>query len=181
MEEVLEAREAQALHEMALEKMRRNLMDAAMSDLQRALKLEPQNPIYLSYYGVCLAHRERVDEAIATCKRALRDQPHSTELRVNLGKVYRMAGETARAHRAFLQAWQADRGHPGPATELARMGVRRPPVATLAPAATACLTRSSTVASWRSQVIAPTSVVSDDGSPWRSARVFSTMRATSSS
>lgn len=133
MEQVLEAREAQALYEMALEKMRRNLMEAAMSDLQRALKLEPQNALYLSYYGVCLAHRDRVDEAMATCKRALRDQPHNTELRVNLGKVYRVAGETARAHRAFLQAWQSDRGHPGPATELARMGVRRPPVLTFLP------------------------------------------------
>jgi predicted Zn-dependent protease len=133
VEQVLETREAQALYEMALEKMRRNIIDGATADLQRALQMEPENPVYLSYYGVCLAHRHRIDEAIATCKRALRDQPRNTELRVNLGKVYRLGGDTTRAHRTFLQAWQADRGHPGPATELARMGVRRPPVLTFLP------------------------------------------------
>lgn len=133
MEAVLETREAQALCEMALEKMRRNMMDAAASDLQRALVMEPENPVFLSYYGVCLAHRERVSEALETCKRALRKQPRNTELRVNLGKVYRLAGDSERAYRAFLQAWQGDRGHPGPATELARMGVRRPPVLTFLP------------------------------------------------
>ena len=133
MEQVLETREAQALYEMALEKMRRNMMDAASADLQRALQLEPENPLYLSYFGVCLAHRDRVVEGLNTCKRALRDQPRNTELRVNLGKVYRIAGDTERAYRAFLQAWQGDRGHPGPAIELARMGVRRPPVLTFLP------------------------------------------------
>ena len=49
-------------------------------------------------------------------------------IRVNMGKVFRLAGDNHAAHRTFLRAWQVNRRHPAPAAELARMGIRRAPV-----------------------------------------------------
>ena len=115
--------------EIALEKVRRHLFREAIGDLQEALRADPEQPFYLSYYGLCLAHQPgRVEEGVEFCKRALQLAPWEPTLYVNLGKVYRVRGDHRSAYRSFLRAWQLDKSHPAPAAELARMGVRRAPV-----------------------------------------------------
>ena len=123
-----------ALYEITLEKIRRHLFREAIDDLQEALRAEPEQPFYLSYYGLCLAHQPgHVEEGVGFCKRALQLAPAELLLYVNLGKVYRLRGDQRSAHRSFLRAWQLDKLHPAPAAELARMGVRREPVFTFLP------------------------------------------------
>jgi predicted Zn-dependent protease len=118
-----------AMYEIALEKIRRHLFREALGDLQEALRAEPEQPFYLSYYGLCLAHQTgHVEEGVEFCKRALQLAPVELLLYVNLGKAYRVRGDHGSAHRTFLRAWQLDKRHPAPAAELARMGVRRAPV-----------------------------------------------------
>ena len=59
---------------------------------------------------------------------------------------------------------------------------RLPPVSTFAPLSTASLTWSSMISAWFSNVTAPMSTTpASPGSPWRSARVFSTTLPTNSS
>ena len=97
--------ESHSLYNLSLEKISRNRFRDALGHLVEALRIAPSNPVYLSYFGLCLAHAERD----------------------NLGKVYRLKGENRAAHAQFLRAWEIQKGHPAAASELTRMGIRRPP------------------------------------------------------
>lgn len=118
----------------------RSHRDAEAYDLlQRVLWLEPHNAEALSWFGLCMARLRDVHElALALCKRAAASAPQSIEVRTNLGRVQRLCGHTAAAHRSFMSAYRQDPNHPAPAVELARMGVRRPPVLRFLPRAHWC-------------------------------------------
>ena len=121
--------ESQALYNLALEKISRNKFREALDHLIDALRIAPKNPLYLSYFGYCIAQVQGdFDRAIRHCKQALDVLPLDPILNVNLGKVYRLRGDNLTAHRVFLNAFQINRHHPSPAAELTRMGIRRPPV-----------------------------------------------------
>jgi len=128
MEETDNSRDAKALYDLAIEKMRRNHLDDALADLDRAIRLQPGSPLYVSQYGACLAQRGEFDRAVELCEHAARAGARNPLVLVNLGRVYRAAGDASSAHEVFLQAWKADRRNRAVAAELARMGVRRPPV-----------------------------------------------------
>ncbi len=126
--------ESVALYNRAREKINHNRFQDAITLLRDALAIAPDNPYYLSFYGFCLAReREQYDLAVDLCRRALRTCPHDPVLLVNLGRVYRLKGDKGAAHRIFLFAWEHDRSHPSPATELSRMGIRRRPVIPILP------------------------------------------------
>jgi Flp pilus assembly protein TadD len=126
--------ESRTLYVLALEKIKRNLFREALGHLANALRIAPSNPYYRSYFGYCLAQVEKdFDRAVQLCRHASDSRPLDPDLHVNLGRVYRLKGDNASAHRALTQAWHLSKGHAGAATELARMGVRRPPVIGLLP------------------------------------------------
>lgn len=129
----MQTHEARAFLDQAFERMQRGQFEAAIGDLRAALRTEPQNPVVLSQLGVCLAQIGRFTDGIEACKAAVRLAPNDTLCRVNLGRAFKLRGDKAAAHRAFAQAWQDNKGHPAPAVELARMGVRRSPVLTFLP------------------------------------------------
>ncbi len=132
----------------SLEKMRRNHTAAARQELERALRATPNDPHLLSCYGLCLATLGEVDRGIGLCERALRFLPGESALRLNLGRAYRLAGENGPAYRTFLRAWRMDKRDPAPAAELARMGVRRPPVLSFLPRGHWCNHLLGIVRSW---------------------------------
>jgi Flp pilus assembly protein TadD len=121
------------MYNLAIEKMHHCRFREAMRDLREALRLTPNHPLYLSFYGICLAQERQYEEAVRHCKLALDLSPDDTILQVNLGRVFKLRGDKGSAHRLFLQAWQSDKRHPAPAAELARMGVRRAPVLNFLP------------------------------------------------
>jgi Flp pilus assembly protein TadD len=121
------------LCDRALEKMRLGRFAAAEHELQIALRVAPDEPVLLSHYGLCLALQERLERGLDLCRRAAQRAPSDTVVRVNLGRAYRLAGDKAAAHRAFVQAWHAAPGDVAAASELARMGIRRPPVLSFLP------------------------------------------------
>jgi Flp pilus assembly protein TadD len=121
--------ESRTLYDLALEKIKRSNFREALGHLADALRIAPSNPFYRSYFGYCLAQVEGdYDRAIHFCRQASDSRPFDPDLHVNLGRVYRLKGDRAAAHRAFSQAWHLCKGHPAAAAELARMGVRRPAV-----------------------------------------------------
>jgi Flp pilus assembly protein TadD len=123
--------ESHSFYSRALEMVRRNKYKVALSHLIEALRIAPGNPVYLSYFGLCLAHAERdYDRAVRVCRQAIRTFSKDPILRVNLGKVHKLKGENASAHKEFLRAWELNKDHPSTAAELARMGIRRPPFLT---------------------------------------------------
>jgi len=103
--------------------------DEALALLRRALRIDPENPRTLSLYGYALAKAHGdYREALRLCRIALRLAPGDAELKTNLGRVYRLRGNNGAAHRSFLDAWRNDKRNAGAASELARMGIRRPPI-----------------------------------------------------
>jgi tetratricopeptide (TPR) repeat protein len=124
-----ETHESKVLFNQALEMLSRSHIRGAIKHLEEALQISPNNAAYLSHYGLCVAiDREDFDAAVKLCERALKIDPKDVVSRVNLGKVYRMQGDNSAAYDEFLRAWKADKSHPGPASELSRMGIRRPPI-----------------------------------------------------
>ncbi|HZL85642.1 MAG TPA: tetratricopeptide repeat protein [Candidatus Krumholzibacteria bacterium] len=97
--------------------------------LQEVLWHQPEHPGAMSYFGLCLAklHGDTA-QAVEICAQALQLAPGDADVRTNLGRVQRLHGDTAGAHRSFLVAYRQNPANPAPASELARMGVRRAPV-----------------------------------------------------
>lgn len=125
--------QAKALHHLATEKMRRGLVNEALADLERAIQLTAGKPLYVSQYGLCLAQSDQLDRGLDFCRRAAKASPRDPYVHINLGRVYRIVGDAAAAHRCFMDAWRVDRRNSAAAAELTRMGVRRPPVLTFLP------------------------------------------------
>ncbi len=124
----VESPAAEANFNMAMEQLHRLQYRGALQSMQTALRLVPDNARYISFYGLCLAQAGHPHDGVETCRRAVAMRPEDAILRLNLGRVHKLTGDKSAAHRTFLEAWQVDKRHPGPASELARMGVRRPPV-----------------------------------------------------
>jgi Flp pilus assembly protein TadD len=121
--------ESNVLFNRALEMVNRNRVTPARKELEKALQICPRHPGYLSLYGLCIAvESEDFESARRLCESAIRLNPRDPLSRVNLGKVLRLQGETGAAYGEFIAAWKLDKQHPAPATELSRMGIRRPPV-----------------------------------------------------
>jgi tetratricopeptide (TPR) repeat protein len=122
-------REANEKFAHAVELISRNKVEGAMKNLEASLQISPNNADYLSHYGLCVA-LDHYDYRAARklCERAIRLEPREVIHKVNLGRVLRLQGDIRGAHRAFIHAWKLDTSHPAAATELVRMGVRRPPV-----------------------------------------------------
>lgn len=121
--------ESEVYYNQATELLSRNHVHAAMKQFEKALEISPNNALYLSHYGWCIASERRdFASALKLCERAVKLEPRNPVVRVNLGKVCRLQGDNARAYRSFIQAWKTDKTHPAAAAELSRMGIRRPPV-----------------------------------------------------
>jgi Flp pilus assembly protein TadD len=149
MEDLERAERAKALYTLAAEKMHRNLLHDALRDLEQAIRLTAGKPLYVSQYGLCLAQSNQLDRGLDFCRRAAKASPRDPHVRINLGRVYRIAGDAAAAHRCFMDAWKVDRRDPAAAAELACMGVRRPPVLAFLPRSHWC---NRTLGQLRSQL-----------------------------
>lgn len=121
--------EANEMFTHAVELLNRNKVEGAMKNLEAALQISPNNADYLSHYGLCVA-LDHYDYSAGRklCERAIRLEPREVIHKVNLGRVLRLKGDAKGAYNAFIHAWKLDTSHPAAATELVRMGVRRPPV-----------------------------------------------------
>jgi tetratricopeptide (TPR) repeat protein len=109
---------------------------AALELLRQAAKRDPENPYYLSYYGLGLGHAEGMwAEAERLCHRALCRGRRQAQLYLNLAEVYVTSGRRQAAadtlalglhympHDARLQM------------EFSRMIIRRAPVLRFLPRA----------------------------------------------
>jgi Flp pilus assembly protein TadD len=96
--------------------------------LAEALKISPDNPFYLSYYGLCIGMRGDYAEAEQLCRRAAKLNPASPIILVNLGRILLEQGLRQEARDLFSRAYAIDNTSSAAALELSGMGVRRRPV-----------------------------------------------------
>jgi Flp pilus assembly protein TadD len=107
--------------------------DAVLA-FEQALKLSPGQPAYMSYLGLSMARsRVRPKDALDLCRKAVNAAAYHPEFFHNLGQVYLMSGNRARAREVFLKGLELDRRDHALKGELIAMGVRRtPPIPFLA-------------------------------------------------
>ena len=89
--------------------------DAAIADLEQALRLDPRNAEHHHYMGHALAETKRPAEAIQHLQEAVRLDPGHVAAHAELGRVYMTVGAVDEAERAFRAALVAspsyDRAH----------------------------------------------------------------------
>ena len=105
-------RSAQLAYEQARTAMKHNRYDKAVVLLKSAIKYDPSNPAYHSWYGFALgAVRTRLHEARDACKKALEMEFYNADYHANLGYVYHQAGLKSTARGCFQEALKWDPEH----------------------------------------------------------------------
>ena len=109
--------------------LKRDKLKEAHAAFKRALFLREQEPRYMSYTGLTLAMAMgKTKEAVLLCEKAVTKEFFRSELFLNLGKVYLLAGNRKKAHIAFRKGMALDRDNRTLRGELEKMGIRKPPV-----------------------------------------------------
>jgi Flp pilus assembly protein TadD len=120
--------ETRELFRRAEMQINRGRFREASSILTQALKLAPDNPIYISQLGFCVGMLGNLPDGEKMCRRAHKMAPTIPIVLVNLGRILVEKGLRQEARVLFAQAYQIDNTSSPAALELSRLGVRKPPV-----------------------------------------------------
>ena len=110
--------------------IKRNNYCEALKLLEQALKISPENPVYLSTMGLCESMMGDPAKGERMCRMALQlsGRERDPMLFVNLGRVLLERGERMQARENLMKAYKMDNTNAPAALELSRMGVRKKPV-----------------------------------------------------
>lgn len=106
----------------------RGRLREASALLTHALKISPDNPVYVSHLGYCIGMLGNIEGGVKMCRRASQMAPAIPIVLVNLGKILVETGRRQEARKLFTQAYRLDNTHSPAALELSRLGVRKQPV-----------------------------------------------------
>ncbi len=120
--ETFESRESYRSAEASI---KRGNYRRAASLLNDALKISPDNPIYLSMLGYCIGIQGNLVAAEKMCRKAVTQATMIPIVHVNLGRVLLEQGRRQEARGELMLAYQLDNTSAPAALELSRMGVRR--------------------------------------------------------
>lgn len=112
----------------AKENIKRGNYSGGKEYLERAVKIAPENPFYLSFLGVCIAMEGDRAKGKSLCADALKSLSSEPILYVNLGRVLLEDGKKNEARKMFLKGYWMDRTNAPAALELSGMGIRKMPV-----------------------------------------------------
>lgn len=105
-------RSAQLAYDQARAAMKQNRYDKAAVLLKSAVKYDPSNASYHSWYGFTLGVlKTNLHEARDACKKALEIEFYNADYHANLGFVYMQAGLTSTAEESFEEALKWDPEH----------------------------------------------------------------------
>jgi Flp pilus assembly protein TadD len=122
--------ESREFYAKAQANIRRNNYKKALTMLEQALKISPENPVYLSTMGLCESMMGDAVKGEILCRKALQVSGRDRDpmLYVNFGRVLLARGERMMAREQFTKAYRIDNTNAPAALELSRMGVRKKPV-----------------------------------------------------
>ncbi len=119
--------EAEEFFTLGVEALKEGKGGTALEYLEKAVGLA-RTPRYCSALAFCLAREKRdFKRAISLCKEAIKNDPKNTQHFLYLGRVHLLAGQKRDAIR-ILQMGLRHSANPEISAELARLGVRKPPV-----------------------------------------------------
>ncbi|MBI4823550.1 MAG: hypothetical protein HY805_04885 [Nitrospirae bacterium] len=123
--------------------LRRKNKKAAISHLEEALQIHPDEPFLLSYYGCLQAIVEkRYKEGVSTCKRAIErlkaSVPFGEEFfypvfYLNLGRAYLAEGDRKEAFGTFMKGLSYDNENKDLLWEIKKLGIRKKPAISFLP------------------------------------------------
>lgn len=106
-------RSAMLSFSQAKEAMRSGRFDKAALLFKAAIKYDPSNPAYHSWYGFCLGMlNTRLHEARDACRKAIQMEFYNADYHANLGFVYFKAGLKEIAIKHFKEALKWDPDNP---------------------------------------------------------------------
>ncbi len=115
--------------EEGLQLIRDGYIEEALAHVRHALKVAPQNPLYLSYVGLLLARAEqRFANAAMLCQTALAMRPNDPRLYLNLADVYQAGGRPKEAVEILEKGLLATDNDAGIQCAIKEWGRRRPSV-----------------------------------------------------
>lgn len=120
--------ESRDLYRRAEIQIKRGRLREASALLTHALKISPDNPVYVSHLGYCIGMLGNVEGGEKMCRRAAQMAPAIPIVLVNLGRILVETGRRQEARKLFAQAYRIDNTHSPAALELSRLGVRKQPV-----------------------------------------------------
>ena len=120
--------ESRDLYRRAEIQINRGRFREASALLTHALKISPDNPIYVSHLGYCIGMLGNIEGGEKMCRRAAQLAPAIPIVLVNLGRILVETGRRQEARKLFTQAYRIDNTHSPAALELSRLGVRTQPV-----------------------------------------------------
>ncbi len=117
--------EAEELFSRGREALKKGKTLEALALFEKAFNIEPENPRYQSFFGLCIAcERGKIKEAITLCERAIQSEPYKVEGFLNLGRVYISAGLKLRAIEVLRKGLKTDNKNPEIIAELHSIGLR---------------------------------------------------------
>ena len=129
VDEVLaaDARNAQALGLRGLIRWREGAARDGLRDCERAVELDPTDPLLRKFYGITLNARGRTDDAIRQMRRAVELDPTDAEAKLNLAILLATGSKPdLDASRRVYQDALASGAAPDPALERLLAAPRRP-------------------------------------------------------
>ena len=124
----MSANESSMAFAQGLELLKRNRLLESANAFRMAFKTDPENPRYLSYYGLIVALAEdNLQDGINFCRAAIHRVSYEPDFFVNLSKVYSKAGQRKKALEALVEGLNFDKNEARIKTEMKRLGVRRRP------------------------------------------------------
>jgi predicted Zn-dependent protease len=98
-------------------------LDDALSEIRKALAVQPRDPWALLHEGNVLLAMNRTREAMLATRRGLDQDPNSADLRHLLGRVWLKLGNTVEAANAFAQAMRLAPAMAEPVLDLAELQI----------------------------------------------------------
>ena len=123
------AETSQRTFHLGLEYLRQNCLPEAANAFRCLFKEEPENPRYMSYYGLILALSEQnYQDGINFCRAAIVQAVCESELYMNLSRVYTKAGQRRKALETLAEGLKYTANKAQLLGEMKRIGCRLRPV-----------------------------------------------------
>lgn len=109
--------------------LKENNLDKALRSFEKAWKEDRDNPEYMSYYGLSKALRGgEIGFGLELCTKAIKKEFFKAEYYVNLGRVYKAAGNKKGAIKVFMKGLKYEPANEEIHRYLVELGFRSRPV-----------------------------------------------------